>query len=42
MYRTIGSAYAFMRWEPEENRIGFGCFPTAFEERLVEIGDDWR
>ena len=30
-----------MRWEPTDNRIGFGCFPAALTEKLVEIGDGW-
>lgn len=37
--RKIGTAYAFMRWDPKRNRVGFGCYPQ--QDRCVEIGPDW-
>lgn len=37
--RTIGTAYAFMRWDPKNNAVGFGCYPSA--DHCVEIGDGW-
>ena len=37
--RTIGTAYAFMRWEPANNAVGFGCYPST--DHCVEIGDGW-
>jgi hypothetical protein len=37
--RTIGTAYAFMRWDPANNAVGFGCYPQS--AKCVEIGPDW-
>lgn len=38
--RTIGTAYAFMKWMPQSNAIGFGCIPRS--NNMFEIGSDWR
>lgn len=37
--RTIGTAYAFMRWDPANDAVGFGCYPST--DHCVEIGDGW-
>lgn len=37
--RKIGTAYAFMRWDPKNNAIGFGCYPQ--QNHCVEIGSEW-
>lgn len=37
--RKIGTAYAFMRWDPKNNAVGFGCYPQ--QSKCVEIGADW-
>lgn len=38
--RTIGTAYAFMKWMPQSNAIGFGCIPRGVN--MFEVGADWR
>lgn len=38
--RTIGTAYAFMKWMPQSNAIGFGCIPRS--ANMFEVGSDWR
>ena len=38
--RTIGTAYAFMKWQPQKNAIGFGCVPRG--ANMVEVSADWR
>lgn len=38
--RTIGTAYAFMKWSPQNNAIGFGCVPRS--DHMFEIGQDWN
>ena len=37
--RKIGTAYTFMRWDPKNNAVGFGCYPQ--QSHCVEIGADW-
>lgn len=37
--RTIGTAYVFMRWDPQNNAIGFGCVPRS--RKMLEVGSDW-
>lgn len=37
--RLVGSSYAFMRWEPGDNAIGFGCYPGG--SNRIEISSDW-
>ena len=39
MIQTLGTAYAFMQWEPQTNAIGFGCYPQGVNR--VEISENW-
>ena len=39
LIQTLGTAYAFMQWEPQIDAIGFGCYPQG--ARRVEISEDW-
>ena len=38
--RTVGTAYAFMKWMPQQNAVGFGCIPSGGNR--VQIGRDWE
>jgi len=40
--RLIGSSSTFMRWEPSNNAIGFGCYPSGDNSNCVEIAADWN
>lgn len=37
--QTLGTAYAFMRWEPQMDAIGFGCYPQG--AKRIELDESW-
>lgn len=37
--RIIGTASVFMRWDPKNSAIGFGCYPQ--QAKCVHIANDW-
>lgn len=38
---TLGTGAVFMRWEPENDVISFGCYPTTGTSKRVQISQDW-
>lgn len=44
----LKSAYAFMYWDPEHNRFGFGCYPKSerpagtVTSEVLEVGSNWE
>lgn len=37
----VGTAYVFMRWEPQSDMISFGCYPLGGMTKCLQLADDW-
>lgn len=37
----VGTAYVFMRWEPQSDVISFGCYPRSESTKCLQLAEDW-